>query len=102
MRGNELEKNTPCGNLVADYLGQGCATYGDACPRRIIIGGGVMERHSLYQRVRERTAHYLNGYIQVREILHDIDHPSYRPGSVTDPVLGAFVGRADAQAAGTA
>ena len=105
VRGNELGEEHPVWDLVADYLGQGCATYVvTLCPRRIIIGGGVMEHTFLYQRVRERTAHYLNGYIQVREILHDIDQFIVPPGlGNRSGVLGAFaLAELTAQAAGTA
>jgi fructokinase len=59
-------------------------------PRRIIIGGGVMQRQRLFPVVRARVRELLNGYVQASEIVESID-PYIVPPALGDRsgVLGA-------------
>jgi fructokinase len=72
--------------IEADYLGQLCAQLAlTVSPQRIILGGGVMAE-ALFPRVRQRTLHWLGGYIERREILNGIEH------YIVPPALGARAG----------
>lgn len=49
-------------------------------PRRIILGGGVMHQEHLFPMVRAEVGRLLNGYLQTRELLHDLEHYIVPPG----------------------
>jgi len=55
-------------------------------PRRIILGGGVMEQKQLFQLIHKRVNHMLNRYIQSPEILGNINH------YIVPPALGKNAG----------
>jgi len=79
----ELPDGHPAWQLEAHYLGLALVNY--ICtlsPRRIVMGGGVMERASLFPAVRRKTAELLGGYVKSREVLEDID------GYIVPPALG--------------
>jgi fructokinase len=66
----------------AFYIAQLCATMVMvASPELICIGGGVLNRASLYPRIRTQTLKLLNGYIQnellTEERIHEFIKPSY-------------------------
>ncbi|MEG2687280.1 MAG: ROK family protein, partial [Christensenellaceae bacterium] len=42
-------------------------------PERIILGGGVMQRQSLFPKVRKEVLHLLNGYVQTPQVLTHMD-----------------------------
>lgn len=77
--------------LEAYYLGQMCANavlmYS---PHRIVLGGGVMHKLHLFPMVRKATQEFLNGYVQLEQIIKDID--SY----IVPPALGDNAGAAGA------
>jgi len=83
----ELPDDHPGWALEAHYLGLALASF--VCtlsPRRIILGGGVMDRQSLFPLVRARLRTLLNDYIQAPEIQRDLD------GYVVPPALGGRTG----------
>jgi fructokinase len=49
-------------------------------PRRIILGGGVMHQEHLFPMIRAEVLRLLNGYLQTRELIEDIDHYIVPPG----------------------
>ena len=55
-------------------------------PQKIILGGGVMHRTSLFARVRERTGALLGGYIQNERILNGMQD------YIVPPALGDLAG----------
>lgn len=60
-------------------------------PQRIVLGGGVMSRASLFPKIRQRVLELLNGYVQADAILRDIDTFIVPPGLGADAgVLGAL------------
>lgn len=51
-------------DVCAYYLAQLCATLVlTVSPERIVLGGGVMQRKVLYDKVRAQTAQIINGYV---------------------------------------
>lgn len=57
---------------VAYILGSLCATITLLCSaERIVLGGGVMLRTSLFPKIRKATREILNGYIQHPKVLTD-------------------------------
>jgi fructokinase len=67
--------------LEAEYLALACQSL--TCilsPKRIILGGGVMDQEHMFPMVRRRTLELLNGYVQAPEILDSIDTFIVPPG----------------------
>jgi fructokinase len=86
QKGQELEPGHPAWDLEAEYLAQALQSL--VCvlsPQRIIMGGGVMNQPELITKVREKTATYLNDYIQ---------HPAITDHINEYIVLPALGGRA--------
>jgi fructokinase len=83
----ELPDDHPAWALEAHYLALALANF--VCtlsPRRIVLGGGVMDRGILFPLVRARLQALLNDYVQAPEILREID------AYVVPPALGARTG----------
>ena len=60
--------------MEADYIAQALSNI--ICtlsPQKIILGGGVMQQIHLFQKIRQKTKEYLNGYISAEIILENID-----------------------------
>ena len=69
-----LPDEHPAFAIEAYYLAQMCVNLIlTVSPERIILGGGVMQRQSLYQQVRQETVRLLNGYVRHASILEHID-----------------------------
>jgi len=57
---------------VAYVLGSMCATLTTLCSiERIVLSGGIMQRTSLFPKIREATRKILNGYINHPKVLGD-------------------------------
>jgi fructokinase len=83
----ELPVDHPGWALEAHYLALGLANW--VCtlsPRRIVIGGGVMQHRHLFPMVRRELASLLNGYIRERALREDIEN------YVVPPQLGNRAG----------
>jgi fructokinase len=68
-RAENLPVDHPAWRLEARYLAAGIVNI--VCtlsPRRIIMGGGVMEQDHLFPMIREEVATLLNGYVNAPEI----------------------------------
>lgn len=66
----DLPESHPAWELEARYLALGLANI--ACvlsPRRIVMGGGVMEQAHLFPLIRREIARILNGYLDPPEIV---------------------------------
>ena len=69
-----LPDTDPVFQMEADYLAQMCVNLiVTLSPRKIILGGGVMQRTALFPMIRARVLTLLNGYIQSPGILEHID-----------------------------
>ena len=88
-----LPDGHPTFRIEADYLAQMCVNLIlTVCPRRIILGGGVMERQALFPMIRRRTQELLNGYIQAPAILQDIDRYIVPPALFpVSGLIGAYL-----------
>ena len=49
-------------------------------PRKIILGGGVMQREFLFAKIRRRVLELLNGYVASKSVLETIDQYIVPPG----------------------
>jgi len=83
----DLGPTHPAWDLEARYLALALTAW--VCtlsPRRIVVGGGVMDQPQLFPKVRLELARLLNGYIRKRELTECLD--SY----VVPPQLGGRAG----------
>jgi fructokinase len=84
---DRLAADHPAWELEAEYLAYGLATW--VCtlsPKRIVMGGGVMQQQHLFAMVRRELGKLLNGYIRTPQILEGLD------GYVVPPMLGSRSG----------
>jgi fructokinase len=82
-----LPVDHPAWALEANYLALALAAW--VCtlsPRRVLLGGGVMQQSHLLPLIRAELARILNGYIQASELLSGLDR------FVTRPQLGSRAG----------
>lgn len=74
QRGETLPEDHPCWKLEAHYIAQAMVnTILMLSPRRIILGGGVMQKEFLFPLIRSEVVGMLNGYVQSPQILDHID-----------------------------
>lgn len=90
---HELPDDHPIWKLEAHYLALGLANW--VCslsPERIILGGGVMQHMELFPMMRQELIKLLNGYIQAKPVLEEIDEYIVPPElGKRAGVLGAMV-----------
>lgn len=84
---HELADDHPAWALQARYLALAVVNYIlTLSPQRVILGGGVMERRTLFPLVREQVLELLNGYVQAPSLLEAIDE------FIVPPALGNKAG----------
>jgi fructokinase len=74
QKANTLAPDHPAWELEAGYIAQ--ALHNLICvlsPERIVLGGGIMNQSQLFPMVRQKVKKSLNGYVDHRTILRDID-----------------------------
>jgi fructokinase len=72
--GEKLGKNHPAWDLEAKYISLAVINY--ICtlsPKKVILGGGVMKQKQLLPLIHDRVKSLLNDYIQVPEIMNNIE-----------------------------
>ena len=80
-RAETLSPEHPAWDLEAKYLAHGIVPQiYILSPQRVILGGGVMDQTHLFPKVRRRVGEILNGYIQARVLLEDLDSYIVPPG----------------------
>lgn len=85
--GKEIPSNHKAWEIEAYYLAQAIVTYIlTLSPKKVIIGGGVLKQQHLLPMVRRNVINILNGYLQINDIVNNID--SY----IVSPVLGDNAG----------
>ncbi|MFM8321407.1 MAG: ROK family protein [Chloroflexota bacterium] len=80
-RAETLPADHPAWELEAHYIAQ--AVAGLICtlsPKKIILGGGVMQDGRLFPSIRRQVQTLLNGYVQSPAILNEIDQYIVPPG----------------------
>lgn len=83
QRGEMLSEDDPFWDVEAGYIAHALAVYIlTLAPKRIIVGGGVMQKDFMFPAVRRKTMEILNGYIHHEMILGHIDQ------YVVPPALG--------------
>lgn len=90
--GDHLPVDHPGWDLEARYLAAGLVNVMVALsPRRIILGGGVMQSGHLLPKVRTEFVRLLNGYVRHRLVTTDVDELIVPPGLGGESgVLGAL------------
>jgi fructokinase len=88
-----LPDDHPTFAIEAYYLAQMCVNLIlTVSPRRIILGGGVMERRSLLPLIRRQTQALLNGYVQSPAVLEHIDQLIVPPALFpVSGLIGAYL-----------
>lgn len=89
---DELADDHPAWKLEARYLALALANIVlVVSPQRIILGGGVMQRGTLFPLIRKQVQELLNGYVQAKEIVDSVDSYIVPPALENQAgVLGAF------------
>jgi fructokinase len=79
--------------LEAHYLSLALVNLALAfSPRRILLGGGVMQQPQLFQMIRFEFAGLLNGYVRHPDILNHVDEYIQAPKLGNDAgILGALL-----------
>jgi fructokinase len=68
-------------DIEADYIAAALMNYIlTLSPKKIILGGGVMQREFLFPKVRYRVSELLNGYVSSKKILEEIEDYVVAPG----------------------
>jgi fructokinase len=79
--GATVPEADPFWELEADYIASALMNYIlILSPKKIILGGGVMQREFLFPKVRNRVHELLNGYVSSKVILEQIDQYIVPPG----------------------
>jgi len=87
----ELPVDHPAWALEAHYLALGLANWVCALsPKRMVLGGGVMQRQWLFPLIRTELVEILNGYIQSKDLTQELDQ------YIVPPKLGNRAGIAGA------
>jgi fructokinase len=83
ITGALVPETDPYWDIEADYIASALMNYIlTLSPRKIILGGGVMQRDFLFPKVRNRVRELLNGYVNSKSILEEIDQ------YIVPPALG--------------
>jgi len=87
-----LPDDHPAWNVEAHHIALALANLIlNYSPRRIVVGGGVMQREALFPLVRGKVQRFLNGYVHSPQILESIDQYIIPPGlGHQSGVLGAI------------
>jgi fructokinase len=81
VAGAMIPEEDPYWDVEADYIGAALMNYIlTLSPKKIILGGGVMQREFLFPKIRRRAQGLLNGYVGSKKILEDIDDYIVPPG----------------------
>ncbi len=76
-----IDEDHEAWDLEAHYISLALVNY--ICtlsPKRIILGGGVMEQRHLFAMIRGKVVELLNGYVRSDRILKNIDEYIVPPG----------------------
>jgi fructokinase len=81
LAGAVVPEEDPFWEIEADYIALALMNYIlTLSPKRIILGGGVMQRDFLFPKIRRRVRELLNGYVASKSILENIESYIVPPG----------------------
>lgn len=81
VKGVLISENDPYWDIEAGYIASALVNYIlTLSPRIIILGGGVMQREYLFPKIRNRVCELLNGYVNSKSVLEQIDRYIVPPG----------------------
>src|SRR5512139_667024 len=81
IKGALIPETDPYWDIEAEYIAAALVNYIlTLVPKKIILGGGVMQREFLFPKVRSRVRNLLNGYVPSKSILEEIDQYIVPPG----------------------
>ncbi len=87
VKGATVPESDPFWDIEADYIASALMNYIlTLSPKKIILGGGVMQREFLFPKVRNRVRELLNGYVSSKVVLEQIDQ------YILPPALGNQAG----------
>lgn len=81
VTGAVVPETDPFWDLEADYIASALMNYIlTLSPKKIILGGGVMQREFLFTKVRRRVRELLNGYVSSKVVTENIEDYIVPPG----------------------
>jgi fructokinase len=81
IRGETISDEDPFWEIEAAYIAAALADYILVLsPKKIILGGGIMQRSALFPKIRKKLLERLNGYVQSRTLTEDIASYIVSPG----------------------
>jgi fructokinase len=81
IAGVVVPEDDPFWDIEADYIASALMNYVlTLSPKKIILGGGVMQREFLFPKVRKRVRELLNGYVASKSLMENIDDYILPPG----------------------
>lgn len=81
LKGIVIPESDAFWNIEADYIALALMNYiVTLSPKKIILGGGVMQREFLFPKIRRRVRELLNGYVASKSILENIEDYILPPG----------------------
>jgi len=81
LAGAIVPEDDPFWDIEADYIAAALMNYIlTLSPKKIILGGGVMQREFLFPKVRQRVQELLNGYVASKSLTENIDDYILPPG----------------------
>ncbi len=81
VAGAMVPENDPFWDIEAGYIASALMNYIlTLSPKKIILGGGVMQREFLFPKVRQRVRELLNGYVASKSLMENIDDYILPPG----------------------
>jgi len=79
--GAMIPESDPFWNIEAEYIASALVNYIlTLSPRKIVLGGGVMQREFLFPKIRWRVRELLNGYLASKSLLEQIEDYLVPPG----------------------
>jgi fructokinase len=81
LRGAVVPEEDAFWDLETEYIALALVNYIlTLSPKKVILGGGVMQREFLFPKVRRRVRELLNGYVASKSILENIETYILPPG----------------------
>ncbi len=87
MPAEELPDDHPFWEIEAQYIALAVQNFVlTLSPRKVVLGGGIMQRAFLFDMIRPAVQSLLNGYVQQRAVLEHVDE------YILPPLLGSQAG----------